>query len=158
MAQFPPEVFDSPRPRRVRCVSCTETTTGDFDANADAEAEAEAGDAPSVLSSLTPFGTVEAPEKMLALSTTGASVEDESAAADGSTRAARLDMLSAAVRKLRMLFDCSDCGDCDNELMLEIDSGRSLSLNVFVSLWRVRMRDSFRLITLPSGSRDLLSC
>jgi hypothetical protein len=71
---------------------------------------------------------------MLALSTTGASLEDELVAAEGSTRAARLEMLSAAVRKLRMLFDCGECRDCGEELMLEMDRGRSLSLYGIVSL------------------------
>jgi hypothetical protein len=88
---------------------------------------------------------------------TGASVmKDESvAAADNSARAARLEMLSAAVCKLLMLFECRDGG---SELMLETDSGRALSLNVVGSRWRIRMRDNLRLITLTSGSRDLLGC
>jgi hypothetical protein len=48
----------------------------------------------------------------------GASVtKDESvAAADNSARAAQLEILSAAVCKLLMLFECRDCG---SELMLE---------------------------------------
>ena len=128
MAQFPPEVFDSPRPRRVRCVSRVATTVGAFDAGAGgAGAETEAGGALADLGSATPFGY------MLAL-TAGASLEDDSVAAEGSTRAARLEMLSAAVRKLRMLFDCGECRDCGEELMLEMDRGRSLSLYGIVSL------------------------
>jgi hypothetical protein len=71
---------------------------------------------------------------------------------DVSTRAARLDMLSAAVCKLRKLFDCCEsCGDIEL-LILEIDSGRGCC----GSLWRVRMMDSFRRITLPSERKDLI--
>ena len=73
---------------------------------------------------------------------------------DVSTRAARLDMLSAAVCKLRKLFDCCDsCGDTEL-LILEIDSGRGCC----GSLWRVRMMDSFRRIMLPSESKDFKGC
>jgi hypothetical protein len=75
-AQFPlDELFDSPRPRLVRCVSCAPpTTTGaffdvdvDVDADADADAEAEAeerGTAGDESGSATsrPSGTVDAPE------------------------------------------------------------------------------------------------
>ncbi|KAH9973485.1 hypothetical protein BGW80DRAFT_241617 [Lactifluus volemus] len=104
---------------------------------------------------LPPSGTVEPPERALCAvaDVTGASMmKDESvAAADNSACAARLEMLSAAVRKLFMLFECRDCG---SELMLEIDRGRALSLNVVGSRWRIRMRDNLRVITLTSGSRN----
>ena len=76
---------------------------------------------------------------------------------DASTRAARLEMLSAAVCKLRMLFDCCECGD--DETMLAIDNGRGRSFTCRLgSLWRVRMIDSFRRITPASESRVLLGC
>jgi hypothetical protein len=85
-------------------------------------------------------------------------LDDEPVAAettDGSTRAARLDMLSAAVCKLRKLFDCCEsCGDTEL-LMLEIDSGRCFSC-CCGSLWRVRIIDNFRRMTLPSESKDLI--
>lgn len=88
---------------------------------------------------------------------------DESVAAesDGSMRAARrleLEMLSAAVPRLRMLFDCCEPGEGEGkeEPMLEMDSGRGRSLESAFGRWRVRMMDSFRLITLPSGSMDLV--
>ena len=77
---------------------------------------------------------------------------------DVSTRAARLDMLSAAVCKLRKLFDCCDsCGDTELP-MLEIDSGRGCSSGCGGSLWRVRMMDSFRRMTLPSERKDFIGC
>lgn len=76
---------------------------------------------------------------------------------DGSTRAARLEMLSAAVCKLRMLFDCWECGD--DEPMLTIDNGRGRSLTCgFGSRWRVRMIESFRRMTPASESRVLPGC
>jgi hypothetical protein len=89
--------------------------------------------------------------------------DDEPVAVDSSTRAARLDddMLSAAVCKLRKLSDCCDdsCGDTTELLILAIDSGRcSCSCGRCGSLWRVRMMDSFRRITLPSESKDLTGC
>jgi hypothetical protein len=95
---------------------------------------------------------------MLARSIPALAPVDDSVAPemDASRRAARLEMLSAAVCKLRMLFVCGECGD--DELMLEMDCGRGRSLYAFNSLWRVRMMDSFRRITLPSGSRDLTGC
>jgi hypothetical protein len=72
---------------------------------------------------------------------------------DVSMRAARLDMLSAAVCKLRKLFDCCEsCGDTELP-MLEMDSGRCCG-----SLWRVRIIDNFRRMTLPSESKDLIGC
>ena len=43
---------------------------------------------------------------------------------DVSMRAARLDMLSAAVCKLRRLFDCCESWGDTELLMLEIDNGR----------------------------------
>jgi hypothetical protein len=71
-------------------------------------------------------------------------------------RAARLDMLSAAVCKLRKLFDCCEsCGDTEL-LMLEIDSGRGCCC--CGSLWRVRITDNFRRMTLPSERKDLRGC
>jgi len=91
-------------------------------------------------------------------------LDDEPVAAvptEVSMRAARLDMLSAAVCKLRKLFDCCDsCGDTEL-LMLEIDSGRRCCCCCCCccgSFWRVRMMDSFRLMTLPSDSKDLIGC
>ena len=86
-------------------------------------------------------------------------LDDEPVAAeptDVSMRAARLDMLSAAVCKLRKLFDCCEsCGDTEL-LMLEIESGRCWS--GCGSLWRVRIIDNFRRMTLPSESKDLIGC
>jgi hypothetical protein len=70
-AQFPLELFDSPRPRLVRCVSCAPpTTTGaffDVDADAEAEERGTAGDGSGSATviddgSSTPSGTVDAPE------------------------------------------------------------------------------------------------
>ena len=81
---------------------------------------------------------------------------DAAEATDVSMRAARLDMLSAAVCKLRKLFDCCEsCGDTEL-LMLEIDSGRCCVC--CGSLWRVSIIDSFRRMTLPSESKDLIGC
>ena len=51
-----------------------------------------------------------------------------------------------------MLFECRGCG---SELMLETDNGRALSQNVVGSLWRIRMRDSLRLITLTLGIGEM---
>ena len=90
-------------------------------------------------------------------------LEDEPVAAettDVSIRAARLDMLSAAVCMLRKLFDCCEsCGDTEL-LMLEIDSGRCCGCccSNRGSLWPVRIIDNFRRMTLPSESRDLRGC
>jgi hypothetical protein len=127
---------------------------------ADGEAEEAGGaddDALATEGSPTPSGMVEVPEWTLTRrGTTTASVDDSVAAEiDASTRAARLDILSAAVCKLRMLFDCGECGD--DEPMLEIiDCGRGRSLSKLGSLWRVKMMDSFRRMTPPSGSMDFL--
>lgn len=160
------------------------------------EAEAEGGQGPpppGVLaavvivvdgSSPIPSGTVEVPEYTLARSaaTAAAASVDDSVAVeiDASTRAARrrpaaeLERLSAAVCKLRMLFDCCEWGE--DELMLAMDSGRGRGCGRWWSLssrfdaftftfefgspgrWRVRMMDSLRRITPPSGSRDLPRC
>jgi hypothetical protein len=71
MAQFPFVIFDSPRPRFVRCVSCAPTTRGAFfdvgaDPDADADAEGGAGDDASAAAggspSPTSSGTVDVPE------------------------------------------------------------------------------------------------
>lgn len=154
--------------------------TGPFDADvaADAEADAEAA---------TVGGAASEPEYALARRSAAAATEvaglaggrreegdlgagagegrgpvldDETVAAettDVSTRAARLDMLSAAVCKLRKLFDCCEsCGDTEL-LMLEIDSGRCCSC-CCGSLWRVRIIDSFFRMTLPSERKDLIGC
>lgn len=88
--------------------------------------------------------------------------DDDPVPVDVSMRAARLDKLSAAVCKLRKLFDCCDsCGETEL-LMLAIDSGRCCCCvrcaRCCGSLWRVKIMDSFRRITLPSESKDLTGC
>jgi hypothetical protein len=186
MAQFPFDVLDAdwPRPRLVRCVSCVMTvvlTAGAFDADVGADAEADAEEA-------TAGGAGSEPEYTLARRSAAAAaaaevaglaggrteegdlgagtgegrgpvLDDEPVAAettDVSMRAARLDILSAAVCKLRKLFDCCEsCGDTEL-LMLEIDSGRGCCC--CGSLWRVRMIDNFRRMTLPSESKYLIGC
>jgi hypothetical protein len=74
----------------------------------------------------TPSGiVVEVPEWALTRRATAAASVDDSVAVemDASTRAARLEILSAAVCILRRLFDCGECDD--DEPMLEIiDCGR----------------------------------
>jgi len=77
---------------------------------------------------------------------------------DASMRAARLDMLSAAVCKLRKLFDCCESWGDTELLMLEIDNGRRCCCCCCGSLWRVRIVDSFRRMMLPSDNKDITGC
>jgi len=83
----------------------------------------------------TPSGMVEVPEWTLKRRATAAASVDDSVAVemDASTRAARLEILSAAVCILRMLFDCGEC-DVDEPMLEIIDCGRGWAVSKLGSL------------------------
>lgn len=109
-----------------------------FVVGADAEAEEAGGAEDNTLvieGPPTPSGMVEVPEWTLKRRATAAASVDDSVAVeiDASTRAARLEILSAAVCKLRMLFDCGEC-DVDDPTLEIIDCGRGWAVSKLGSL------------------------
>ena len=136
ITQFQLEDFDSPRPRLVRCVSCAPTRVAGtfFIVGADAEADEAGGaddDASAIESSLTQSGMVEVPEMTLTRRATAVASVDDSVAVemDTSTRAARLEILSAKVciRATLLLPPPALIGSSDSSTTRDKSTGVSLS-------------------------------